>query len=147
MPQFSTRILFLLTLVVALDVAACIAWHWFYSPSFLIAATVLISIPMLTHTRARIHSVATISFLLCMVNCALIGAIQSMYLLVFDRDRALASFGLGNPISAGIISGLIGLPYAILSFLCLCIIGIIIRHVGEKPTQNLDSRQGREHDV
>jgi hypothetical protein len=42
--QYSTRALFILTLVVALNAAAFSSRHWFFGPAFLITACVLISI-------------------------------------------------------------------------------------------------------
>lgn len=135
MPQFSTRALFMLTLIVALDVAAFRASHWFFSPAFLVAACVLISILLMILLGVRILTASKIGFLLLIAQCVLFGAMQSIYLLTFERDRAMASFGLGSPISAGIISGLIGLPYAIICFGISCILGLVIRRFMERRTK------------
>ena len=133
-PQFSTRALFLLTLIVALEMVAFRVSHWFFSPTLLMAASVLISVLLMTFLGVRILTASKIGFLLLIFQFVLYGAIQSIYLLTFDRDRAIASFGLGSPISAGIISGLIGLPYAVICFGMSYVIGFMIKRFIERPT-------------
>lgn len=53
-----------------------------------------------------------------------------MYLLVFAPERAEASIGLGNPISAGIVCSLFGVPFATIVFLISLIAGFVINKYG-----------------
>ncbi len=134
-PQYSTRALFILTLVVALNAAAFSSRHWFFTPAFLITACVLISVLLMTRLGVRTLTASKIGCLLLLAQFVLFGAIQTIYLLAFDRDRAMASFGLGDPISAGIISCLIGLPYAIICFGISCILGFVITRFMDRRTK------------
>ena len=145
-PQFSTRALFILTLVVALNAAAFSSRHWIFTPAFLITACVLISVLLMTRLGVRILTASKIGCLLLLAQFVLFGAIQSIYLLTLDRDRAMVSIGLGNPISAGIISGLIALPYAIICFGISRMFGFIIRRFMERRTEiNLIKSGEDEH--
>jgi hypothetical protein len=135
-PQYSTKALFLLTLVVGLNAAALSSRHWFFTPAFLITACVLISVLLMTRLGVRILTASKIGCLLLLAQFVLFGAVQSIYLLTFDRDRAIASFGLGNPLSAGIISCLIGIPYAIICFGVSCILGFVITRFMERRTKS-----------
>ena len=145
-PQYSTKALFLLTLVVGLNAAALSSRHWFFTPAFLITACVLISVLLMTRLGVRILTASKIGCLLLLAQFVLFGAIQSIYLLTLDRDRAMVSIGLGNPISAGIISGLIALPYAIICFGISCMFGFIIRRFMERRTEiNLIKSGEDEH--
>ena len=89
----------------------------------------------MTSLGVRILTASKIGCLLLLAQFVLFGAIQSIYLLAFDKDRAMASFGLGNPISAGIISCLLGLPYAIICFGISCILGFVITRFMERRTK------------
>ncbi len=57
-----------------------------------------------------------------------------MYLLVFAPERAEASIGLGNPISAGIIGGLVGMPFATIVFPISLIVGFVINKFRSRET-------------
>lgn len=134
-PQYSTKALFLLTLVVGLNAAALGSRHWFFTPAFLITACVLISVLLMTRLGVRILTASRIGCLLLLAQSFLFGAVQSIYLLTFDRDRAIVSFGLGDPLSAGIISCLIGIPYAIICFGVSCVLGFVITRFMERRTK------------
>jgi hypothetical protein len=134
MPQFSTRALFLATLLVALEVAAFSSRHWFFSPAFLIAACVLISLLLVTQGGVPIPTASKIGSFLLLAQCVLYGGMLSVYLLAFDKDIAMKSFGLGSPFSAGILAGLFNLPYAILCFGLSCVTGFVIKRFMERRT-------------
>jgi len=134
-PQFSTMALFLLTLIVGLDAAAFSSGHWFLTPAFLMTPCILISVLLMTRLGFEILAASMIGFLLFMAKCVLIGGVESIYLLTFDRDRAMASFGLGSPVSAGIVSALICLPYAIICFGISSILGFAITRFMERRTK------------
>ena len=135
-PQSSIRALFLLTLIVGLDAAAALSsGHWFFTPALLMNPCILISVLLMTHLGFGILAASRIGFLLFIGKCVLFGGMQSIYLLTFERDRAMASFGLGSPISAGIVSALICLPYAIICFGISSILGFAIRRFMERRTK------------
>lgn len=144
-PQFSIRALFLLTLIVALDAAAAFSsGHWFFTPAFLMTPCILISVLLMTRLGFGILAASRIGFLLFIGKCVLFGGMQSIYLLTFDRDRAMASFGLGSPISAGIISALICFPYAIICFGISCILGFVITRFMERRTKINSTKSGKD---
>lgn len=134
MPQFSTRALFLLMLFVALEVAAFNSRHSFFAPAFLIAACVLISLLLMTLGGVPIPTASKIGSFLFLAQCILYGGMLSVYLLAFDKDSAMKSFGLGNPISAGIIAGMFNLPNAVVCFGISCLLGFVIRRCMERRT-------------
>lgn len=85
--------------------------------------------------KTRILTASKIGCLLLLAQFVLFGAIQSIYLLTFDQDLAMVSFGLGAPISAGTISCMIGLPYAIICFAISCILSFVITRCMERRTK------------
>ena len=93
-----------------------------------------LSLVLVVFFRFPSISAASVAFISCICHCGLWGAFQSIYLLVFAPERAEASFGLGNPISAGIIGGLVGLPFATIVFLISLIVGLVINKYRSKET-------------
>jgi hypothetical protein len=98
----------------------------------------------MTRLGFGIPAASRIGFLLFIDKCVLFGGMQSIYLLTFDRDRAMASFGLGSPISAGIISALICFPYAIICFGISCILGFVITRFMERRTKINSTKSGKD---
>jgi len=122
--QFSLRSLFLATVIVGLNAAASVSGdRWMISLS-LIGTSLLVSLVLVVFFRFPSLTAASIGFFSCVFHCVLWGACESIYLLVFAHERAMASFGLGNPISSGIISGTIGLPFAVIVFLISLLVSI-----------------------
>lgn len=82
---------------------------------------------MLTATLCvRIGNAAAAGAVLCMLVIVAWGVVKSMYLLRFDPERASASIGLGDPISAGMIAAFFGFPHSIAAFVLSCFAGFAI---------------------
>ena len=113
----SIRLLFSFTAVVALDLVAIIA------PSAVVVSTTILgsSILLALFLRFRLGYdkglTALIAFAVSMIHCAALASGQSIYSLTFFPDRAAQSFGLGNPLSAAIVGAVLGIPFAVISWL------------------------------
>ena len=100
----------------------------------LIATSFLVSLVLVVFFRFASMAAASIAFACCIFHCGLWGAFQSIYLLVFAPERARNSFGLGSPISAGIVGSLFGVPFATIVFVISLIVGFVINKYRSKET-------------
>jgi hypothetical protein len=100
----------------------------------LIATSFLVSLVLVVFFRFASMAAASFAFISCICHFGLWGAFQSIYLRVFAPERAEASIGLGNPISAGIIGGLVGVPFATIVFLISLIVGFFINKYRSQET-------------
>ena len=97
--QFSLRTLFFATVIAGMNAAASVSGDMWMISLNLIATSFLVSLVLVDFFRFRSLSAASVGFFCCVFHCVLWGAFQSAYLLVFANERAMASIGLGNPIS------------------------------------------------
>ena len=124
--QFSLRTLFIATAIVGMNAAASLFGDIWMIGLNLIATSLLVSMVLVVFFRFPSLSAAWVGFFCCVFHCVLLGAFQSIYLLFFAHERAMASIGLGNPIVAGLLAGVLGLPYAVIVFLLSLLVGLVI---------------------
>ena len=124
--QFSLRTLFFATVIAGMNAAASVSGNMWLISLSLVGTSVLVSLVLVIFFRFLSLSAASVGFLCCVFHCVLWGAFQSTYLLVFAHERAMASIGLGNPMVAGLLAAIMGLPYAVIVFLLSLLVGIAI---------------------
>ena len=115
--QWSLGLLLSFTALVALDLASVISPTTGVVTATIIGSSILLALFLRFRFGYDKGLTALIAFAVSLIHCSGLAACQSIYLLTFFPDRAANSIGLGNPLSAAIISAVLGIPFALISFL------------------------------
>ncbi|MBU6387432.1 MAG: hypothetical protein KGS49_15930 [Planctomycetes bacterium] len=112
--QYSLGMIFLGVVYIGLLTEGFCRHHWLMTPIILISAQVLLSVWLVLVFGVKEHIAARWVAWVFWVQMILAASIESLYLLAFAPDRAKNSFGVGNPLSASVITGVLSIPLEVL---------------------------------
>ena len=117
--QYSLGMLFLGVVYIGLLTEGFRRHHWLMTPFLLISAQVLLSVWLVLVFGVREHIAARSVAWFFWGQMMLAASVESFYFLAFAPDRAKNTFGLGNPVSAAVMSGVLSIPLVVLcSLVC-----------------------------
>lgn len=140
--QYSLGTLFLGVVYIGLLTEGFRRHHWLMTPVILISAQVLLSVWLVLVFKVREHIAARSVALIFWVQMMLAASIESLYLLAFAPDRAKNSIGLGNPVSAAVMVGVLNIPLVVLCslvcFACAWFVNQFKRRSTRFPATSID---------
>ncbi|MFM9063763.1 MAG: hypothetical protein ACKOOI_12130 [Pirellula sp.] len=148
--QYSLGTMFLGVIYIGLLTEGFRRHHWLMTPVILISAQVLLSVWLVLALKVREHIAARSVALVFWVQMMLAASIESLYFLAFAPDRAKISFGLGNPVSAAVVVGVLSIPLVVLcslvGFACAWFINQLKSRSTRFPATSIDQDKVGYHD-